>query len=246
MLRTEAAPANTPSPPNDQYFPRVLAYSADPMLVEDGTRLPDPPEPPLPIEAEEIRVITERQPNDFAGYNAMHPLVESRESPGFYLLTLPSGMAADSTELLGFFVYELRVGHSRKRWCTAQSRFGGPLRVAGVQHPAPPLRCMVQRTSDRVRVVCPYAMPVLNGRNIRARTPKTQMHALSYAQVLQVDGGSWRNVLIARATGAPMGQVLREVEDPLLVPALVEFPQSNILAALGPDWVRCASCEHRH
>ena len=46
-------------------------------------------------------------------------------------------MSEASLELFGMFAYEIRVGH-QKRWSTAQARFGPPLRVAGVQHPAPP------------------------------------------------------------------------------------------------------------
>jgi len=221
-----------PADKQDQYFGRVLAYGPDPMLIDDVVRPPDPPEPPLPLDAEEIRVITENQANDFAGFNAMQPLLESRESPGFYLLPLPPGMNPESPEMLGFFVYELRVGHDRQRWCTAQSRFGRPLRVTGVQHPAPPLRCMVSRGGDRLRVVTPYASPVLNGRNVRSRAPKTQIHALLYAQVLQADAQGWRNILIARAASAPMPPADHVVEDPRLVPALVEFSQGIILAAL--------------
>ena len=38
-------------------------------------------------------------------------------------------------ELFGFYVYELRVGHTDRIWCTAQGRFGHPTRVNGVQHP---------------------------------------------------------------------------------------------------------------
>ncbi|MCX6629465.1 MAG: hypothetical protein NTW28_17750, partial [Candidatus Solibacter sp.] len=221
-----------PGDPKDQYFGRVLAYGPDPMLISSSVQVPDPAEPPLPMDPEEIRVITVNQPNDFAGFNAMQPLIESRESPGFYLLPLPPGLDPDSPELFGFFVYELRVGHSRQRWCTAQARFGRPLRVAGVQHPAPPLRSMVSRTSDRVRVVSPYAAPVLNGRNIRANAPNTQIHALLYAQVLQADAQSWRNILIARAPGAPLSPGDHVVEDPRFLPALMEFQQTVIVATL--------------
>jgi hypothetical protein len=119
-----------PVDPHDLYFARVLAYGPDPMLAEPATLLPDPLEPPLPVEPEEIRAITQDEPNDLAGYGAMQPLVESREAPGYYLLPLPRDLAPDAPELFGFFVYELRVGHDKTRWSTAQARYGGPLRVA--------------------------------------------------------------------------------------------------------------------
>jgi len=68
----------------------------------------------------------------------------------------------DAPELFGFFVYELRVGH-QKNWSTAQGRFGLPLRVAGVQHPAPPLLCLVSSQPTIVGVTAPYATPVFAG-----------------------------------------------------------------------------------
>lgn len=219
-----------PLDPHDQYFARVLACSPDPMLIEPTTLLPDPPEPPLPVEPEDIRVITQDQPADLAGYNAMHTLIASRESPGYYLLPLPRDLSPDAPELFGFFVYELRVGHDKLRWSTAQARFGQPLRVAGVQHPAPPLRSMVTRTNANVSVVSPYATAVLDGRTVRAPFPRTQMHALLYAQVLQADGRSWRNVLLARAHGAQLQP--GDHEDPRLLPSLASFPQVSILIML--------------
>ena len=60
-------------------------------------------------------------------------------------------MNETSPELFGFFVYEVRLGHKAGRWCTAQGRFGPPLRVAGVQHPAPPLTCQAARS----KLMCP-------------------------------------------------------------------------------------------
>ena len=177
-------------------------------------------------------MITPDQPSDLAGYNAMQPLIESREAPGYYLLPLPRDLTPDAAELFGFFVYELRVGHDKTRWSTAQARYGAPLRVAGVQHPAPPLRSMVSRTPDFVSVVSPYARAVLDGRNLRARIPRSQMHALLYAQVMQADGQSWRNVLIGRSHGAPLPVDPHALEDPRLIPALAEFQQDSILATL--------------
>jgi hypothetical protein len=216
----------------DQYFARVLAYGPDPVLTDPFVTVPDPAEPPLPLDPEEIRVIEQGQSADFAGLNAMQPLTQSSGSDNCYLLPLPPGMNQDSPELLGFFVYELRVGHD-KRWCTAQARFGRPLRVAGVQHPAPPLRCTVSRHADVVRVSGPFATPVLGGRNVRRVPPNTQMQALLYAQVLQVDGQSWRNILILRAVGFVLQPRILVQEDAHLLPALAQFQQPDIVKALG-------------
>ena len=60
-----------PGDPRDQYFGRVLAHAPDPMLMDPFLPVPDPAEPPLPLDPEEIRVIEQGQPNDLAGFNAM-------------------------------------------------------------------------------------------------------------------------------------------------------------------------------
>jgi hypothetical protein len=73
----------------------------------------------------------------------MQPLLPT-DSPRHFLLPLPPGLIPESPELFGFFTYEFRIGR-RVGWSTAQGRFGRPLRVTGVQHPAPTLRCEVVR-----------------------------------------------------------------------------------------------------
>jgi hypothetical protein len=167
-----------------------------------------PPKPPLSIDPELIRTIVPGQSDDRAGLDAMQALTPS-SSPRHFMLPLPPGLVADAPELFGFFVYELRVGH-QKNWSTAQARFGPPLRVAGVQHPAPPLLCLVSSQPTKIGVTAPYATPVFGGRNL-LRIPSTELWALLYAQVTQADGSSQRNVLLDR-------QPLRFVEgDP-------EFP----------------------
>src|SRR5207302_10852471 len=110
---------------------------------------------PLAIDPEPIRFITKDHGNDSAGLDAMQvmaaemanpaqPLV--KVSPVHYLLPLPPGLHGESSELFGFFTYELRVGHTDGIWSTAQGRYGHPARVNGVQHPAPPLKCLVTRS----------------------------------------------------------------------------------------------------
>jgi hypothetical protein len=126
----------------------------------------------------------------------MQELTVSPTSDRHYLLPLPPGLDAESPELFGFFAYELRVGHDCSRWSTAKARFGHPLRMTGVQHPAPQLRCSVTRNERKVTVAAPYATPVWLGRNLRPRNPKSVLQGLLYAQVMQADGQGWRNVLL--------------------------------------------------
>lgn len=184
--------------PADTYFVRLLSYAPDPMLTR-GASVEVPPEPPLPIDPEEIRVIRPGQSDDRAGLGAMQPLIPT-ESSVHYLVPLPPGLTRDSRELFGFFIIELRVGHFQG-WSTAQARFGPALRVAGAQHPAPTLYCQAMRTSEEISVAAPHATPVFNGRNLIPMPPASEMWFLLYAQVLQADGADKRNILLARRRG---------------------------------------------
>src|SRR5262249_16471790 len=74
---------------------------------------------------------------------------------------------------------------------------GRPLRVTGVQHPAPQLSVMLSRTSAGIQTIAPFATPVLNGKKtFTFFQPYTKLWALLYAQVTQADGASERNVLL--------------------------------------------------
>ena len=184
--------------PADAYFGRVLAHSVDPLLTRIPPESPPgPDEPPLPIDPELIRVITPGQSDDSAGLDAMQQLVKSNSATKLGLPLPPSLTDADP-ELFGFFVYELRVGHANG-WSTAQGRFGLPLRVTGIRHPAPPLPCQAMRTPAEIVVNAPFAVPVSNGQSYWTDPPSSQIWALLYAQVTQVDGGQQRNILLARA-----------------------------------------------
>jgi hypothetical protein len=186
--------------PDDTYFGRVLAYAPDQMLTgapfAGPARVDPPPEPPLGISPELIRVVVPGQSDDEAGLAAMQPLLASN-SPLHYALPLPSGLAIDAPELFGMFVYEFRVGHQMK-WSTAQGRFGPPLRVAGVQQPPPPLLPAVSSMPETIAVSASYATPVFSGRNLLPLRPRTQLWALLYAQVTQADRSSQRNILLSR------------------------------------------------
>ena len=195
---------------DDAYFVRVLANAPDPMLTDEN--IPEVIEPPLPIEPEWMRFILPGQPRDNSGLRAMDILDQHAEGGFHYVVPLPRGMSETSLELLGMFTYEIRLGHTGSRWCTAQGRFGPPLRVAGVQHPAPPLVCQAARTKDSIRVRAPFATPIHNGRNVRLKFPKTQMWAVLYARVQQTDAASWRNLLLARARLLPPHLIIEETD----------------------------------
>lgn len=195
-LEFEAAPEN----PDDLYFARVLASAPDPVLTHD-LALPEVAEPPLPVDPEPIRVITPGQSDDQAGLGAMQDLIPT-DSPRHFLLPLPPGLTADDPALFGFFTYELRLGH-KKGWSTAQGRYGRPLHVTGVQHPAPTLQCAVTRDPRGIEITVPLANPVLGTRSVRPFPPVTQLWVLLYAQVWQADGSIHRNVLLGHRAAVP-------------------------------------------
>jgi hypothetical protein len=187
----------------DAYFARVLAYAPDQLISDNHPDLLIAPEKPaLPIDPELIRVIPPGASNDLAGLNAMQPMEKATDSDRHYLLLLPPGLHANAPEMFGFFTYEFRVGHFRLPvsgemvWSTAQGRFGRPLEVTGVQHPAPTLTCAVNRDEEKLYVVAPYAVAVLNGANRTADPPRTELWCLLYAQVRQADGQDFRNILL--------------------------------------------------
>jgi hypothetical protein len=187
--------------PRDTYFARVLSYAPDPVLTGDQVTsgpgpINPPPEPPLPIDPELIRIITPGMSDDRSGLDAMQLLIPS-DSPLHYAVPLPPGLSADSPELFGFFVYELRVGHFQG-WSTAQGRFGRALRVTGAQHPAPVLLCTAARQPTTIVVSAPYALPVFGGQNLTPVPPRSEVWVLLYAQVMQADGADHRNVLLSR------------------------------------------------
>jgi hypothetical protein len=187
-----------PDDGNDDLFARVLVNAPDQLISNnDPSLLEVPEEGPLPIDPETIRVITPASGHEHAGLNAMQKMEKSLdEDRHFYLLPLPEGLHHESHELFGFFTYELRFGHSDRLWSTAQGRFGRPLRVAGLQHPAPTLLAMVHRDDKRLRVSAPFARAIFKGRNVTSDPPRTSLWCLLYAQVKQADGLDWRNILL--------------------------------------------------
>ena len=189
--------------PQDTFFARVLAYAPDQLISNNHPELLiAPEEPALPIDPEYIRVIPPNTANDLAGLNAMQPMEKASDSDVHYLLPIPPGLHPDAPEMFGFFTYEFRVGHYRDKntnemsWCTAQGRFGRPLRCTGIQHPAPTLTCAVNRDEEKLYVVAPYAVAVLDGKDYTANPPRTDLRCLLYAQVHQADNKDFRNILL--------------------------------------------------
>ncbi len=227
--------------PNDTAFARVLAYAPDPLLAfpNPDQLLIKQDDPPLAIDPELIRVITKGHGNDNAGIDAMQPMmaetVDSSQpmiklSPVHYLLPLPPGLHSESPELFGFFTYELRVGHTDRIWSTAQGRYGHPTRVNGVQHPAPPLKCLVDRATAGLVVTAPYAMAVFDGKNVTSKPPKTEIWAMLYAQVRQADGTENRNILLSEERLHQVKSKTPEVSEFLSARSALSIKQFNSFA----------------
>jgi hypothetical protein len=208
---------------DDNYFGRVLAYGPDPLLAgalfpqaDPAQMLPETVEPPLPIDPELVRRIFSGQLADESGLDAMTQMVPAdKVGVGkygtFFLLPLPPSVGAEDLELFGFWTYEFRVGH-KKYWSTAQGRYGRPLRVTGIQHPAPHLICSVERNHAGVGVTAPFAVTVYNGNrlyNFEANDPQTRIWFMLYAQVLQADSASYRNVLLDHVRGKTLPTAAR-------------------------------------
>jgi hypothetical protein len=221
--------------PQDSYFSRVLRAVPDPLLLgtSDDTVPEEPVDPPLPVDPEWTRVIVPGQSDDRAGIGAMQRLLAG-DSPTHFLLPLPPGVHEGDPELLGFFTYEFRVGHDQQ-WSTAQGRFGAALRVTGLQHPAPTLTCSVRRLTTGIVASAPYAGPVFQGVSLRPRVPATRMWILLYAQVIQADATTWRNVLLGRKPAPPRNREDERRPQASLygVAAWNEFEAESLLLTIG-------------
>ena len=220
--------------PEDLYFGRVIGYGMDPLIGHPNAE--DPVPPPPPVDSEPVRMILPGENFDLSGLNAMQPLIKATDSDRHFILPLPPGLTSESLELFGFWTYELAVGHSGEgndKWSTAQARFGRPLRATGLQHPTPALRCSASRTPKVVRAAAPLATPFLNGQSDprQDRSPRTSMWFLLYAQVLQADGASYRNVLLLREKGTPQlnqpGPNPNAIATTRDITAVADFPESS-------------------
>ncbi|HRP90366.1 MAG TPA: hypothetical protein PKX92_10010 [Edaphocola sp.] len=198
-----------PLDPNDALFCRVLAYSPDQLISNNHPSLMTQiEEPPLPLDPEYTRVVIPDSGFDNNGLNAMQQMEKSTDKERhYYLLPLPPGLHHESPELFGMFTYEFRFGHTDKIWSTSQGRFGRALRVSGLQHPAPALTCLLNRNEIEISVNAPYAIAVMDGKNVTANPPRTSIWALLYAQVKQADGLDFRNILLDEIQLEPLPEV---------------------------------------
>jgi hypothetical protein len=203
-----------PLTPNDSYFIRVENYGPDPLLISLPHDLASTADTPIALDPEPIRTISPDSANDDAGLAAMTRLIPSTASPVHFLVPLPGAISPSALDLFGFWTYELRCGHLQ--WSTAQGRFGRPLRVAGVQHPCPPLTVNVERVvtvptlggpiQSCISATADLAQTVLNGVSLTsAEAPQTQIWFLLYAQLRRADGEAWRNLLLAKLAGTLPG-----------------------------------------
>ena len=208
----------------DRLFARMLAYAPDPLLYNDPSlRFQQPgADPPLKLDPELLRAITPAQPTDTDGLEAMVELSASPDDPVTFLLPLPEGLTENDARLFGMWTYELRYGH-KDPWSLAHARYSRPLRVTGVQHPAPELPLVASwqlvtlpfeipilaggfsLTDWQVVATAPYATPVsTDGSRVGGGIPLTVIGFLLYAQALQADGSSYRNVLLRHQGATPI------------------------------------------
>ncbi len=202
-------------PPEDErdiYFVRVLAHTADPMLLQNNQPLPEPSGyQQWSLDPELIRVISPGQSDDFAGITAMQRLIPAYDSDRHFLVPLPPGTYPDSPELLGFYTYEIRTGHDKGSpakpfWSTAQARFGPAVLLEGVQHPCAPLECRIFRVKYGILASASFANAFHQGANIQSLPPNTQIWFVLYARVYQADGATMRNVELDKKEGILFGR----------------------------------------
>jgi hypothetical protein len=148
-----------------------------------------PPEPPLVLDPELMTVVTPHDSDNCDGSAAMTQLEPASDSNRHFLLPPPDTLDPDDPDLFGFWTYELRVGHAchphapgQEWWSKAQARFGRPLRVSGVQHPAPTLYCRAGRVTVPLALARQEAPPVSSElltamRGVLGAAPAGEIHA---------------------------------------------------------------------
>ena len=162
------------------------------------------PDLPFNLEPEFVKVVTPVTGIDQSGLKSMQLMTKSKDiDRHFYLLPLRDGLHPESPEMFGFFTQEFRFGHSDRIWSTAQARFGAPLRIAGLQFPAPTLIGLLNRNEKEISISAPYAQAVFNGQDVTSNPPRTAIWAVLYAQVKQADGLDYRNILLTELELTP-------------------------------------------
>lgn len=222
----------------DAYFARALTRAPDPMLLPDVEPVADQvPIEDVPLDPELVRVITPGQPQDLAGLSTMQRLEPAADSDRRFLVPLPPNTDPWSPELFAFFTYDIRVGHERgpaadPLWSTAQGRFGEPLLLEGVQHPAPELPCAVTAEPDgAITVRAPFASPYVELRRVVPNPPNTQIWIVLYARVMQADASTWRNIQIDLRRARPGRRHERSV--PLALEGQAQWSGAEVRDALA-------------
>lgn len=223
--------------PRDAYFVKALTITPDPMLLPGVEPVADPVSLDLtPLDPELVRVIVPGQVQDLSGLSTMQRLEPSAGSNRHFLVPLPPNTDAGSPELFSFYTYEIRVGHDRgpatdPLWSTAQGRFGEPLVLEGVQHPAPELTCsVIAEPEGAIRVRAPYATPYVGLRRVIPNPPNTEIWIVLYARVMQADASTKRNIQIDLR---PLRIPRRHEESlPFLVEGEVRWTGDEVDAAL--------------
>ena len=167
--------------PDDTYYCRMLGNAPDQLIASnDGEQFSPPEEAPISLDPETTRQIIPGQSDDKAGIGAMQPMIQATDSDRHFMMPIPAQWSDRGDNL----------------WSTAQGRFGRPLRVTGIQHPAPTLLCSLNRNENHLYVSAPYAKAVHNGKNVTSKPPRTSLWTMVYAQVSQADGRDFRNILL--------------------------------------------------
>jgi hypothetical protein len=197
--------ATPPANPRDTLYARVLAWGPDPAIEVVAPSAADPPDPPLAIPDDTVRLVFPDQSDDRAGADAMQPMIPT-DSPRHFMLPLPPGLSPESAALHGFFRYEFRVGHAPDVWSLPRARFGPPLRQGGVRHPPPELPCAALRLPEEVLAssVLALAEDADHPTPSRREGQRSAIWFLLYAQAQRADGAAPRNILLSRRQAVPL------------------------------------------
>jgi len=94
---------------------------------------------------------------------------------------------------------------------------------------------MAGRQKTGITAGAQFATPVFAGKNLLPTPPRSQIWVLLYAQVMQADGASCRNILLGRKEALPQRGQLRPAAfdiNPLGVPGLAAWDQNEIALLL--------------
>ena len=222
----------------DAWFVKPLFITPDPMLLPGSEPVADPlVVEGVALDPELVRVITPGQVQDLAGYATMQKLEPSATSDRHFLLPLPPNTDPGSPELFSFFTYDFRAGHdsgplANPLWSTAQGRFSQSLVLEGVQHPAPELVCAItNEVHGGIRIRASFACPYIGLRRVLPNPPNTEIWVVLYAQVVQADASTKRNIQIdlRRLT---MLRSQHQRSTPLFIEGEVHWSGADVKAAL--------------